>query len=375
MINKNHNISRREFIKDSLIGLGGLTLLPSLEKLHSLLDEWPDGQYLARNTVYPPGTLPIRTKPSVNSKVVRTLKVDECLTWIKEVLGEAPLGRYNRRWVETPEGYVYAPSVQKVKYTPNEPINKLAQAEHGHGMWMEVTVPYVNLQLENPPAKAPWLNSVSTDLWRLYYSQVVWIDDVSIDQDNKIYYRVNEDERHGFGYGDIFWAEAEAFRPITHEEIAPINPGIENKYILININQQTLSCFENENEVYFCRVSTGRKLDEFGLPSDDLITPTGTYRIWRKLISLHMSGGGTGAGWDTMAIPWTSLFIGEGMAIHATFWHNDFGTPRSHGCVNTAPEDAKWIFRWTTPVVSYEPGDVTDTMYKGTEIKVIEPQY
>jgi lipoprotein-anchoring transpeptidase ErfK/SrfK len=88
-----------------------------------------------------------------------------------------------------------------------------------------------------------------------------------------------------------------------------------------------------------------------------------------------MSGGGTGAGWDTMGVPWTSLFVGEGVAIHSTFWHNDFGTPKSHGCVNALAEDAKWIFRWSTPQVFYNPGDITNTTYEGTKIDVIEPLY
>jgi len=88
-----------------------------------------------------------------------------------------------------------------------------------------------------------------------------------------------------------------------------------------------------------------------------------------------MSGGATGAGWDTMGIGWTSLFVGQGVAIHSTFWHNDFGTPKSHGCVNVLPDDAKWIFRWTTPIVQYDPGDVTNNTYEGTRIEVVEPLY
>ena len=72
-----------------------------------------------------------------------------------------------------------------------------------------------------------------------------------------------------------------------------------------------------------------------------------------------MMGGASDDGWDILAVPWTSLFVGTGVAIHGAFWHNDFGTPKSHGCVNATPEDAKWIFRWTTPQVPYFPGDVT----------------
>lgn len=382
MTANNKNISRRDFLKNSLVGVGGFALWANrprikLAEKHSYLDGFAESEYLARNTVYLPNTLPLRSKPSTDASTVRIMGVDECLPWNRVVVGEAPLGRNsNNRWVETPEGYVYLPSVQKVRNLPNsQPVSQIPETEGGPGMWAEVTVPYVRMTLENPPARAPWLNDVSTDLWRMYYSQVVWIDQMSMDADGIVYYRVNEDYGHGYGYGDIFWAEASAFRPITEEEISPIHPEAGDKKIVVNVNQQTLSCFEGTNEVYFCQVSTGQKFDQYGLRVDEWATPVGSHWIWRKTISLHMSGGGTGAGWDTMAIPWTSLFVGTGVAIHSTFWHNDFGTARSHGCVNASPEDAKWIFRWTTPHCGLYPGDLTATDYSGTVINVIEPLY
>jgi lipoprotein-anchoring transpeptidase ErfK/SrfK len=85
-----------------------------------------------------------------------------------------------------------------------------------------------------------------------------------------------------------------------------------------------------------------------------------------------MSGGSSGAGWDTPGIGWTSFFAQGGVAIHSTFWHNNFGVPVSHGCVNVLPEDAKWIFRWTLPQVAYDPGDLTVSMPGGTTVEVIE---
>lgn len=371
MLDNKYPITRREFLNKSLYLMGGALALPRIHNFSYLLEDWTESKYLARNTVYLPSSLPLRSRPTVDSTVIRNLQEDECLVWLREVIGEAPLGRYNKIWVETPEGYVYYPSVQKVKNVPNEPVTSLPQVGEEKGMWMEVTVPYVNMQLANPPAQAPWLNDVDPNLWRLYYSQVVWVDDISVDSEGTIFYRINEK----YGYGDIFWAEASAFRPIQSEEVAPIHPDVEDKKILININQQSLSCYEGNNEVYFCRVSTGRKLDDFGMPADNWITPPGEYWIWRKMISTHMSGGGTGAGWDTMGVPWTCLFIGEGIAIHSTFWHNDFGTSRSHGCVNARPKDAKWIFCWTKPHVDYTPGDFTDNSFTSTKIQVIEPLY
>ena len=366
-------IKRRDFLGKTLLGIGGLALLPSTKLKVLTLDDWPEGEVLGRNTVYLPNALPIRSKPTVDGPVVRYLVEDECVIWLREVVGESPIGRPNKRWVETPEGFVYCPSLQKVFNFPNEPINDLPMYGDERGMWVEVTIPYINLEISNPPVRAPWLNEVSSTLWRLYYSQVIWVDEIKTDSDGLVFYRVNE--RYG-SYGDIFWADAKAFRMVSEEEISPIHPEALDKKIIVNVNQQTLSCFEGNNEVYFCQVSTGRKLDEFGNPVDTWSTPTGLYhRVWRKLISLHMSGGGTGAGWDTMAIPWTSLFVGEGVAVHGTFWHNDFGTPKSHGCVNTLPEDAKWVFRWTTPKVDYNPGDITSETYEGTLIEVVEPLY
>lgn len=85
-----------------------------------------------------------------------------------------------------------------------------------------------------------------------------------------------------------------------------------------------------------------------------------------------MSGGTTGGGYDLPGIGWTTLFVGNGVAIHSTFWHNNFGVAMSHGCVNTKPEDAQWIFRWTTPYVSYDPGDITISMPGGTRVEVVE---
>lgn len=365
-------LNRRQFLKKSLVGAGGIVLLPSFDKKLLSLDEWPQAEYLGRNTVYLPSSLPIRSRPSVDGSVIRYLSEDECVIWLHEVIGESPIGRTSKKWVETPEGYIYGPSLQKVQNFPNVSVMDLPTFGEDRGMWVEVTVPYVNIEIANPPARAPWLIEVSQTLWRLYYSQVIWVDDIKTTTDGLVLYRINE--RYG-SYGDVFWADSTAFRQITDAEISPINPEAADKKIIVNINQQTLSCYEGNNEVFFCQVSTGRKLDEFGIPVDTWATPAGTHWIWRKLISLHMSGGGTGAGWDTMAIPWTSLFVGDGVAIHSTFWHNDFGTPKSHGCVNALPEDAKWIFRWTTPRVAYNPGDITNNTYEGTRIEVIEPLY
>jgi hypothetical protein len=61
------------------------------------------------------------------------------------------------------------------------------------------------------------------------------------------------------------------------------------------------------------------------------------------------------AAWfDLPGVPWSTFFTCEGIAIHGTYWHNDFGLPRSHGCVNVPISVAKWIYFWTDPIPAYE---------------------
>jgi hypothetical protein len=85
-----------------------------------------------------------------------------------------------------------------------------------------------------------------------------------------------------------------------------------------------------------------------------------------------MSGNTTGAGWDTPGIAWTTFFDPGGAAIHSTFWHNDFGTPRSHGCVNARPEDSKWVFRWGLPTISLSQDNIEISGPGGTIVNVVE---
>jgi len=358
-----HDFSRREFLKLGTYLAGAAILYPWI-KWSDLQRDFPDAEKLGRICV---GKVDLRASPSVDAASVGVLYEDAVIVWLREVVGEAPGLAFSRRWVETPEGYVYAPSVQPVRNNPNQIITELNETTIGKGMWVEVTVPYVDLILMNPPPRSPWLKNTVTP--RLYYSQVMWIDDVKTDDLGNVWYRINE--QYGT-YGDIFWATASAFMPITEEELTPIHPEVEDKRVVVDVNHQVLSCYEGNNEVYYCRISSGAKFNNEGEEVENWATPLGSYWIWRKLYSIHMAGGTVSGGYDLPGIAWTSLFMGEGVAIHSTFWHNDYGTPRSHGCVNASPEDAKWIFRWTKPHVPYDPGDVVDQSFTSTTIKVIE---
>ena len=200
------------------------------------------------------GMAEVRLKPDADSEVLTKVYEDEDVPWLREVVGRRPY-RNNQRWVETPQGYIWAPYLQPVRNLPNTPVDRLPESSLGAGLWAEVTVPYVDLILANPPARSPWLQENQTP--RLYFTQVLWVDQVRADDQGQIWYRINE----RYGYGDIIWAKAEAFRPLTPDEPSPIHPEVEEKRVVVHIAHQTLSCFEGNHEVYFARVSTGFRND------------------------------------------------------------------------------------------------------------------
>jgi hypothetical protein len=345
--------------------MGGL-VYPRLNQVWAASNDFSSSEHLGRVNA---GKVDLKARPDVDSQTVGVLFEDSVVSWLRETVGRN-LNRTNQRWVETPDGYIWSPHLQPVQNQPNQPLQNLPIAGGETGMWAEVSVPYVDMLMDNPPPRSPALQDRQKLglVFRLYYSQVVWIDQINTDEQGRVWYRINE--RYG-SYGDILWAAAEAFRPITAEEIAPISPDIEDKRVSVNIAYQTLSCFEGNSEVYSARISSGALFNASGQRVDAWATPIGAFPIWRKLISLHMSGGTTGGGWDLPGIGWTSLFVGSGVAIHSTFWHNNFGEPMSRGCVNARPEDAKWVFRWTQPGVAYNPGDTTVDWPGGTTVEVV----
>ena len=361
--NNSSCLSRRDFLKLAALGLGALALRP-LTKLD--LPAFPQAEWLGRVTV---GKVDVFMRPDAGSQIVGALYEDQVVPWIRENVGPMP-GRINQRWVETPNGFVWGGQVQPVANLPNVPFASLPTTNIGQGMWMEVTVPYVDLTLDNPPARAPWLEyQLSINLPpRFYYSQIIWADQIRVDANGQVWYRLNEK----YGSGDLFWAPAEAFRPLTAEEVSPISSNVDpaEKRVVVKTWEQTLSCFEGRTEVYFARISSGALYDAWGNRVDAWETPVGEYPIWRKAISLPLSGGSASAGWSLPAVGWVSLFVGTGVAIHSTYWHNNYGEPSSRGCVNAKPNDAKWIFRWSQPVVPIAPGDITVEMPGGTKVSV-----
>jgi lipoprotein-anchoring transpeptidase ErfK/SrfK len=359
MTNLVNNFSRREFLRLSRLGAGSIALGSIIFPKENI--QYSPNQRLGRVTTDFGEGINLRARPSTEAAEVGTIYGDDVVPWLREVVGYTPYR--NQRWVETPNGYVWSPLLQPVKHISNQPLSEFPIYANGPGSWVEVTVPFVDVSIaSNLPIgpRVSFLYEESLPI-RLYYGQIMWADEIR-EGINGVEYHVRE--RHG-SYGDHFWGAAEAFRPIEEAEVAPISPEIENKSILVDLNRQTLSCFEEGREVFFCRVSSGRL---------GAATPVGkNFRIFWKLVSVHMAGGTAGAGYDLTGVAWPTFLVTGGIAIHGTFWHNNYGEKTSAGCINVLPEHAKFISRWSSPAVPYDPGNIdvagTNT---GTNIRVVE---
>lgn len=139
----------------------------------------------------------------------------------------------------------------------------------------------------------------------------------------------------------------------------------ENKHIEVDLTNQKVYAFDGANKVMDFTVSTGKWAP----------TPTGEFTIWSKVRSQKMEGGNKA--WNTYYylpnVPYVMFFYNNeiakmrGFSLHGTYWHDNFGNEMSHGCVNMRPDEAKWLFRWLTPVSSYR--DV-QTVGNGTRVNV-----
>ncbi len=123
------------------------------------------------------------------------------------------------------------------------------------------------------------------------------------------------------------------------------------KWIDVSIRKQLLVAYEGRRPVYATLVSTG--ISGMADPATTHATVRGTFYIHAKHISATMDGDEATDSYDLRDVPYIQYFH-EGYALHGAFWHDDFGRPRSHGCINLAPTDAAWLFEWTDPVVPPE---------------------
>ncbi len=121
------------------------------------------------------------------------------------------------------------------------------------------------------------------------------------------------------------------------------------RWIDINLTKQTLVLYEGERAVYATLISSG----EAGLedPEHTTATKRGIFRIHTKHVTATMSSDEIGEEFELRDVPYVQYFDQEGYALHGAYWHDRFGTPKSHGCLNLSPEDARRVFYFTEPSV------------------------
>lgn len=133
-----------------------------------------------------------------------------------------------------------------------------------------------------------------------------------------------------------------AFRPADLSMLTEIElPQTSGRWIRVDLSEQMVIAYEGAEPVRGFVVSTG-------LPGTP--TVTGAFHIYLKARSQTMSGGSRAFGtyYNLANVEWVQYFYSD-YSFHGTYWHNNFGRPMSHGCINMTNADAKWLFDWAGP--------------------------
>jgi lipoprotein-anchoring transpeptidase ErfK/SrfK len=141
------------------------------------------------------------------------------------------------------------------------------------------------------------------------------------------------------------------------------------KRIEVDLSHQKVYAFEGNTKVYEFIISSGK----WGR------TPTGEFRIWTKVKSQLMKGGDPNLGtyYYLPNVPWVMFFYNDqiakmrGFSFHGTYWHDNFGYPMSHGCVNMRSSEAKLLYDWASPSVTNESAWSTSASAENPGTRVI----
>ncbi len=336
--------SRRDFLKLSLLGLGGLAFRPYFHP-----SDTPSNLEFARITIE---SVSVYKEPWDESEVMFSLYRDQLVNLYYSVVSEhGP--EYNPLWYRVWGGYIHSARLQHVMTQ----YNPVASSIPEHGQLGEITVPFSD-SMQNTGGR--W-----QALYRLYYQSVHWVNDIVEGPDSQPWYQIKEAWSKM-----LYTVPASQVRLIPPEELTPLSSNVpaHKKRIEVSISKQTLTAYENDEPVRQTRISSGLNRRPDGeIPWK---TPSGTWHIFSKMPSKHMGNGDLTSDIDAYelpGVPWVCFFHPTGVATHGTYWHTNYGAPMSHGCVNMPSADAKWIFRWTTPVAD---DAMRETRGFGTEVVV-----
>ncbi len=328
-----HLLSRRAFLK--IAALSALAYLPRLPQTA------PNGRVTAARVA-------VRTAPSHAADRVRWLYVDRLVTagapvpGLTAADGPAP-------WLPLAANeFVYGGDIQPVATQLQTARLSLPQPMLG-----AISVPFTQGRA------APRANSAPTT--RLYFDSVHWALEAR-QAEGQVWYRLWYEQENTSHY-----IPATHLRLIDPADYAPL-PAAEPRQLIVDTASQQVIAEEAGREVFRARCATGllvRQADG----SLQTSTPLGDYTVWLKRPSRHMRAGEQNAGYDLPGVPWFTMFSNHGIGLHGVYWHNEFGRPRSHGCINLSNADALWVYRWTLPLAQ-ATARVTTSHTAGTAVQV-----
>ncbi len=350
-------LTRRDFLRLSLLSLGAMAFhgIP-----HQLPQFPPEDQIQVPMALGRVGAnyVNIYAGASFKSERLGRYKKDTFIPLLACVQTALGWKGANPHWYRTPEGFVHSGRIQRFSNTFNRPVKFIPEG----GQLGEVSVGYT--QGRRYVRYEGW-----QPFYRLYYQTVHWITDIVEGPTNgQPWYEIT-DERLRVRYV----VPAKHVRLIDADELTPLSPHVppDEKHLQVSIENQSVTAFEGDQPVFQTSVSTGRHTDGptiNGIPTD---TPLGRFNIGNKMPSRHMGDGTTDSdiyAYELPGVPWNMFFVSTGVAFHGAYWHDNFGYRMSAGCVNLRPEDAKWLYRWTTPVLEPEEWHHYE---RGTRVDVI----
>jgi hypothetical protein len=317
-------LSRREFLKLSAAGFLALALAEL--GLDKVLAEAPV-TFQGRAAI---SGVPVYEAASFKSKQIKLLGKDKVIDLAAQLTGE---GTYNRIWYRYADGFVHSADLQPVHTQLQTPITKLERKQ----ALGEVTVPYSDTRRG--------YSLYADNAYRVFYGSTHWVTAINVNKtDGSVWYQIYDDHLH-----QNFHLDATHVRIIPDLELTPLSSDVPDalKTIYVDLETQYVMAFEDERLVLRTRCASG---------AGGTKTPKGKYSTYHKGPSVHMTNQGDAkiGIYDLPGVPWCSFFTSTGIAFHGAYWHNDFGQPRSHGCVNLPTSAAKFLYRWATPNVPPE---------------------
>lgn len=311
-------------------------------------------------------TTAIRETTGLNQPLAGWLSPETVVPLFEIVDGEGS-NPNNRTWYRVNGGYIYTSTVQAMRpYRMPQMLDNLEESEDNFGYWAQVIVPRTLGRLR--PAGAIYrLDPEETGggddpIW-YYYGSNHRVIATEKDDGGFTWYKLFNDKPEQ----PPVYVIGRHLRILGEDELTPISPQVQDKEMRVDLTRQVIEAYENGQLVYRTLTSSG---------GGGYTTPAGEHAVVYKQPSRYMYSDPENEAFsdpdffDLPGVPFNVFFTTLGHAIHGTYWHGDYGRPRSHGCLNVTPEAAQWLWRWVAPEAPYASMAEGSSSNPGTKIIV-----